>query len=200
MEIFEKLPLRQQIYIDWLAGGNTLIDPEGKFETVTGDQLAQRLGVSRQGMHKWRKIDGFWDHVADRRRVLYGRERMSMVYKAMMGKALKGDTAAMKLMMQQARMLEAERTDVNVSGVIGVAVINYGTGEQKELPAAEKPQVDKVPVPEYRASPGAKWGGDTAKATQQQEGIPVSLEPGKTPVRFKAETLPLSERGNADGR
>lgn len=166
---YEMLSSRQQMYVDWIAGGQTIIDDEGNLQPLTSIEFATKLGVTRQAIHAYRKLPGFWSMVRDRRTELYGQDRMSFVYKAMMRKAIKGDTSAMKLMMQQARVLEAERTQVDVTGTLAVAVVNYGTYDasltpqasvpiqnpdkvkvihrEKKLLAGEKGQKQKVPVP-----------------------------------------------------
>lgn len=201
------MSLKQRRYVDWVAGGGTEVDNDGKLVTVTSLELASQLGVSRQAIHKYRRIANFWDVVADRRRELYSQDRMSMLYRAVWAKGLKGDTAAAKLMMQQARVLEAERSDVNVSGAVAVAVINYSVGsENNTVPSGEKVQLNEVPVPEYITSQGAKRGADTANGAvtgsvvvkevkvpkprkqnppKQQEGTPVVVEEGKPAIHFK---------------
>lgn len=201
------LGLKQRRYVDWVAGGGTEVDDDGKLVSLTSIDLAAQMGVTRQAIHKYRQIAYFWDIVADRRRELYSQDRMSMLYRAVWAKGLKGDTSAAKLMMQQARVLEAERTDVNVSGTVAVAVVNYSTGvEQKELPGQGKPQLVEVPVPEYIASttekknPDTPYGADTGNVVvkelkvpkprkqnppKQQEGTPVVVEEGKPAIHFK---------------
>lgn len=193
---FADLGSKQRIYIDWVAGGGTLVDDDGKLESITSIELAERLGVTRQALHKYRKLTYFWDLVNERRTLLYGRDRMSMLYKAMMGKALKGDTAAMKLMMQQARMLEAEKQDVSVSGTVAIAVINYGSGEvstnslggdgKKVVGAGEKPQLNQVPVPHYIASP-------TEISTPQRANAANTANGGYKPLKVAKPKQPRKQ-------
>ena len=178
LRTYEMLSAKQRIYVDWVAGGGTIVTEDGQISTLTSQALADSLGVSRQAIHKYRKLKGFWDIVADRRRELYGQDRMSLLYKAVWAKGLKGDTAAAKLMMQQARVLEAERSQVDVTGAIGVAVINYGDkgsvshnvieaqGEKNVAAPGEKPQIGEVPVPDIYTQHPQPESPDTAKAAK----------------------------------
>lgn len=205
---YEVLKPSQQIYVDWLAGGQTLIDQDGKLEQLTSIALSERVGVTRQALWKYRKLPGFWDMVRERRTELYGQDRMSLIYRAMMGKALKGDTSAAKLMMQQARVLEAERTALEVSGTIAVAVVNYGTGGgvstpiiesstalEKSVSVGEKAQKFQVPVPRSITSHtqpdesySASGEADTAKAVKPPK-VREPNPPRQQPLEGRAEVV-----------
>lgn len=113
----KELDTRQLAWIDHVATGGLSIDVDGKAINTTAIELAKRLKVARQTLYDWQEtIPGFWDMVRVRRNELYSRNAMTLVYKAMLKKATGGDVAAAKLVMQQARVLEAERVDHTTNG------------------------------------------------------------------------------------
>jgi hypothetical protein len=116
LQNFTELDTRHQEYIDFVAtGGMAIVD--GKLEKISGEQLAKKLKVSRVTVYNWREsVPGFWDYVKERRNTLYARDRMSMVYNAVFKKSLQGDIPAAKLLMQQSKLLEAERVDHTTNG------------------------------------------------------------------------------------
>lgn len=108
---------RHQKWIDFCAMGGLTIDADGQIGKKTAEALAKELKVARRTLYDWQdSIPNFWDHVKARRNELYGRDAVTLIYKAMLKKAATGDVAAAKLVLNQARMLEADRQDITSNG------------------------------------------------------------------------------------
>jgi len=106
---------QQQAWIDFCATGGTIITPEGEFKKMSAETLAQELKVVRTTLYNWQKtIPNFWEVVSERRNQIYAGSRMSMIYKAMLQKAVKGDVAAASLLMKQGGILKADKTESKI--------------------------------------------------------------------------------------
>lgn len=115
LQKWTELDPKRQEYIDFVAsGGMTVID--GELKKISAEDLAKKVKVVRQTLYNWREIPGFWELVQERRNILYSRDRMSMVYNAVFKKSLQGDINAAKLLMQQAKILEADKIDHTTNG------------------------------------------------------------------------------------
>lgn len=82
-------------FIEWMSL------PANSREPKTQKELAQKLGVDYATLSDWKKVDGFWDEVKKRRKV-WVREKVSNILLGLYGKALKGDTAAARMLMEYA--------------------------------------------------------------------------------------------------
>ena len=106
---------QQQAWIDFCATAGTIITPEGEVKKLSGEALAKELGVARGTMYNWQKIiPDFWGLVSERRNEIYAGSRMTLIYKAMFAKAIKGDVAAANLIMKQGGVLKADRTEQKI--------------------------------------------------------------------------------------
>lgn len=95
-----QLDWRHEQYIAYVAMGGLIPDPDGNNLAVkmTTTQLAARLGVERTTMFYWRKsIPGFWDLVAEKRKELGSKDRLSQVWNGIFMKASAGNAEAAKL-------------------------------------------------------------------------------------------------------
>lgn len=110
-----KITPQQQAWIDFCATAGTIITPEGDVKKISAEGLAQELGVVRTTLYNWQKsIPDFWGLVNERRNEIYAGSRMSMIYKAMFAKAMKGDVAAANLIMKQGGVLKADKTEQKI--------------------------------------------------------------------------------------
>jgi hypothetical protein len=106
---------QQQAWIDFCATAGMSIDEEGNPKKIAAEELAKMLGVSRSTLYDWRdRIPGFWQLVATRRDEIYSQSRMSLVYKAVFHKAVKGDIAAANLLMKQSGILKADKSEQTI--------------------------------------------------------------------------------------
>lgn len=122
----------QQAWIDFVATGGVTVDEEGQFKKQTASDLSKEIGVDRTTLYRWRDtIPAFWELVKARRNEIYSRSHMTMIYRAMLKKAVQGDVAAAKLMMNQAHMLEADKQEIEHSGQVTVETVSYAdTGSE----------------------------------------------------------------------
>lgn len=105
---------RKQALIDFVATGGMVIDDlQDRPTKLTAEDLANKLGVDRRTLYRWRdSMPNFWDLVTERRNEIYNRSRMTKVYNAVFNKAIKGDIAAANLLMKQGGILKADKQEV----------------------------------------------------------------------------------------
>lgn len=93
---------QQQEFIDFVASGQRGLDLRKK----SYQEFAESIGVDRSTLYNWRNsIQGFWDLVAERSDTVLSC-RVPQILNAMLAKALKGDVAAAKLLLNQAGRLK----------------------------------------------------------------------------------------------
>jgi putative insertion element HTH domain-containing protein len=98
---------QQERFIDFVASGQLNLDLKRR----SYEEFAKSLGVDRTTLYNWRKtIPGFWDKVASRSNSIVDR-RLPKIMNALLAKALKGDVAAAKLLLNQAGRLKAPPTE-----------------------------------------------------------------------------------------
>ncbi|MBS4040400.1 MAG: hypothetical protein KGZ81_07355 [Flavobacteriales bacterium] len=93
------LSAQQLAWVDYCVVQGLITEEDGTYKKMTVGQFAERLGVSRETLTKWRRdIPKFWDFVAERRKVIFSQTRVQKVYNAMYVKAVsgKGDVRAMQ--------------------------------------------------------------------------------------------------------
>lgn len=113
LETASKLSPAQLAYVDYLATAGQSIDADGKVKKITVDELAKQFSVHPVTMSRWRQtVPHIWDFVTVRRNEIYGQTRTTLIYQAMMKKALQGDVAAAKLILNQASKLMAEKQEI----------------------------------------------------------------------------------------
>lgn len=93
--------------------------PKGKRKAETGvgtqTEFAERMGVAKATLSRWKKEPGFMNGV-ERTRRLHLDEALSEVYESMIQRAKEGDPQAMKMVMEQAgRWKEDIQEDTDVS-------------------------------------------------------------------------------------
>jgi hypothetical protein len=93
--------------------------PKGKREGKTGistqTEFAEKMGVAKATLSRWKKEPGFMNGVEHTRR-LHLDEALSDVYESMIQRAKEGDPQAMKMVMEQAgRWKEDIQEDTDVS-------------------------------------------------------------------------------------
>lgn len=107
----------QQEWIDFRAMGGLVIDSDGQVSKKTTDQFSKDSNIPRRTLYNWETaIPDFWEKVKARRNELYARDAVTIIYKSMLKKAAGGDVQAAKLILQQARVLEAEKIDHTTNG------------------------------------------------------------------------------------
>lgn len=87
-------------YVAFVAVGGLIPDPDGEKTAIkmTTGQFAERVGVSRQTLYDWREsIPDFWQKVAEKRKAIGSKERLSNVWNGVYLKAATGNPEAAKL-------------------------------------------------------------------------------------------------------
>lgn len=102
---------QQEQYIDFVASGQ--IDVEGR--KISYEEFASAINIDRTTLYKWQKsIPEFWPKVARRASELIDR-KVPKIIQAMYIKALRGDVAAAKLLLNQGGYLKTAPEN-NLSG------------------------------------------------------------------------------------
>lgn len=100
----------QEGYINFLAAGQ--VDVEGT--KWTKEEYAERIEVNPSTLWRWEQIDGFWDEVS-LRAPNYIHRWIPRMTQAMVAKAMKGDVAAYRLLLQQAGRLREDEPDTGMT-------------------------------------------------------------------------------------
>lgn len=90
----------QDQFVSYTAYGGLIPDEDGEKIAVrlTMSGFAKKVGVSRQSLYAWREsIPGFWDLVAERRKLMGSRDRLTRVWNGVYMKATTGNPEAAKL-------------------------------------------------------------------------------------------------------
>lgn len=96
----EHINLAKDQYISFVALGGLIADTEGEKMAVkkSAQWFADQWGVERRTLYNWREIiPNFWDKVAERRREVGSKERVSNVWNGIYLKASAGNPEAAKL-------------------------------------------------------------------------------------------------------
>ncbi len=104
-------------FIDWLATGKY------KREPSTEQEFANKIGVNRSTLSRWKKgqngftKEDFWEAVTARARDL-NREHLAIVYEALRAEAMKGSYQHIKLMLELSGEYTERREVLGTMGLI----------------------------------------------------------------------------------
>lgn len=94
------LSFNQEQYIGYVAFGGLVPDPDGNAIAIkmTASQFAKNIKVARSTLYDWRNtIPNFWERVAEKRKEVGGKDRLSKVWNGVYMKAAAGNAEAAKL-------------------------------------------------------------------------------------------------------
>lgn len=95
---YSQLTNVQRAYVDYKAVGGLLSLDDEDVKPLTVQQLADELGVTRRAIYAAKEdVPNFWDLVAERRKELSGRSRLTRVHQALYLYAKKGSYQHMQL-------------------------------------------------------------------------------------------------------
>lgn len=141
------LKYQQEQWIDYCAVAGIIATPDGEIEKLTIQDFAERIGVSRRTLVRWKtSIPNFWDRVGQRRMELGGQERLSQVVRGVFLKARTGDPGAAKLYLGMFAGWQppAQKHEVKTDG--GLADLLNVARERKRLEATNIQEGEIVDV------------------------------------------------------
>lgn len=84
--------LAQDYYVTFVASAGLSVEDDGTIKTITSEQFALKLGVTRVTLWRWKNsIPNFEQLVAKRRREIFTLNRENLVWKGLFLRAAKGD-------------------------------------------------------------------------------------------------------------
>lgn len=181
---------------EWITyratGGLAPNRDDGKLQQETITACATRLGVARKTLYEWDKLEGFWDAVEIRRREIFTKDRIGMVWNGVFMRAAKGDAKQAEMILSHYSNYVPPTQQVKVDTSDNISELLNIVRQRRNAIDAE---VDTVPIAHKSAPIEAETvPTDTKNDPVYNPPETVQNQQGYTqPVYTPPETIVRSE-------
>lgn len=118
------LSLKQEEWVSYCAVGGLITTEDGAIRKMSISDFAIQLGVDRKTLTNWKtSIPNFWERVDARRRELFSRSRIAVVWNGLFLRAAKGDAEQAKIILSHYADWQppSQKHEVQIGGLIDLA-------------------------------------------------------------------------------
>lgn len=128
----------QEYYITFCAANGLSVKEDGSFEKLSAEKFADKIGVARITLYRWRdSIPNFQQRVKQRRHEIFNANREAMVWNGLFLRAAKGDHKQAEMILSHFSDYTppTQKHEVRVSGLADLLKLSRQKAERKVIDA-----------------------------------------------------------------